>query len=484
MKKACIFLSVFLILIISLGSTGCKDPLPIVYLKVTTATGENVIKSMEGLQLSCEEAEVSWSVKGCDNGDVDPNNDLSMYDASSLVEIDQTGLVKPNLGVTKGNVRIFATSKADPYRYGYIDLKIKCEITNEDVTLTGNVGTDTNTNFWTAFSEAWLVPQNESRTVIFKNITGGLENAHNFLAVLSKTPLGDAGYSEYAVIRADNAGWCGDQKTWELNNTLPWNLSCNWNWETFKTDMNNAGVKLCVTNFRTIAKVEAEVYTEEGRIYYQSYSNIPIDGPLYFFLTCEKSYLKIAHYVETEVFFMENISTLDRDTYCEGRTNFEPDKTKNGKFNIDDGTEIGDGYFKIVQGYKDGEQVSQTAWYDTKAHDTILNIDLDKQSNGTGIVFTVRGTANVEVTMKSTGDNNRTYCAFIEAPDGKIPSLEGINRGDEFATGYVDGKTEKTFKCKNLTAGTYAFVIETDASNKSHGRISMLYAEDTYNTIE
>lgn len=161
------------------------------------------------------------------------------------------------------------------------------------VTTTGTVvgATDCSEAFWTAFSDIWAVPAGETVTKTFVNYTSGLENFHNFLAVLQNTATGHAaeqaeGYKEYGVVRADNFGWGVGYDNIAVAET-------NYNWDTFKADMDGATVKLSVTNNTTTADVIAEVTTKAGTVYTQKYTGIAIDGDLYFCLTVEKAFLDI-----------------------------------------------------------------------------------------------------------------------------------------------------------------------------------------------
>lgn len=160
---------------------------------------------------------------------------------------------------------------------------------NFDAVTVGN--TDRTTPFWTAFSDIYAVKKGESKTVYFKNYTDGAENWRNFLVALQNVPGGHSaeayeGYKEYAVVRADNYGWGAGYD----GIVTP---ECDWNWDTYKTDMDGAYVELTVTNNGDTADVVANVTTEAGVQYHQKYMGIAIDGDLYFKLLCEGSYLLI-----------------------------------------------------------------------------------------------------------------------------------------------------------------------------------------------
>ena len=149
---------------------------------------------------------------------------------------------------------------------------------------------DNSTGFWTQHSGTTKVEAGKTERVYFKNYTNGAANWNNFLVVLQNVAdVHNAEvvteYKEYAVLRADNFGWGDGYATATLD--------CNWNWDTFASDMNGADVVLDVTNNGATADVVATVYTKTGNVYTQKYTGIAVDGDLYFCLTCEGAFLDI-----------------------------------------------------------------------------------------------------------------------------------------------------------------------------------------------
>lgn len=128
-------------------------------------------------------------------------------------------------------------------------------------------------------------------TVNFKNYSSELNNWHNFLVVLQNvadvhSAADNADYKEYAVLRADNFGW----GTGYDGIVTP---ECDWNWDTFLTDIDGADVSLTITNNGDSADVVAVVTTAAGNVYNQSYKGIAVDGDLYYCLTVECAFLDI-----------------------------------------------------------------------------------------------------------------------------------------------------------------------------------------------
>ena len=164
---------------------------------------------------------------------------------------------------------------------------------HSDVVTTGTVvgATDCSTGWWSAFSDVVAVPAGETVTVNFKNYSSQLNNWNNFVVILQNVAAGhsatdDANYKEYAVVRADNFGWGAGYD----NIATP---TCDWNWETFKSDIDRADVALAITNNGETADIVATVTTAAGTVYTQSYTGIAVDGDLYYCLSTEGGFLDI-----------------------------------------------------------------------------------------------------------------------------------------------------------------------------------------------
>lgn len=151
---------------------------------------------------------------------------------------------------------------------------------------------DCSTPWWTAFTDTVKVEEGETETITFYNYTSGGENWFNFLVVLqSVADRHDDPALEYAVVRADNYGWGNGYGTATL--------ASNWNWNTFRKDMDGAKVVVNVTNNGTTADVVANITTAAGKSYYQKYTGITTGGDLYYCLTVQEGYLIIPEAEET-----------------------------------------------------------------------------------------------------------------------------------------------------------------------------------------
>lgn len=291
MKKATKILSVLLVLALALVMVGCGPdsvkPTP-TYLFNSSLT----INSFDGIELDAKGNDVIWSIKGCDNGDDDVNNDLATYDATGKIKIEN-GKVIPL--VPTGTARVFGTLKSDTYRYGFYDYTWDIAIADADpVTIAANVGVDTTTGWWSTFGDIIQVPFWTSKTVKFVNHGSGAYNWNNFIVILQNVAAGhsagdDASYKEYAVVRPDNYGWNAAGNSGELG----WELTSNHNWADFIANLNGATVTVKVINKGTTADIEMSWKGVSDDVdYFQNYKNIAVDGDLYFCLGVDGAYLE------------------------------------------------------------------------------------------------------------------------------------------------------------------------------------------------
>lgn len=144
-----------------------------------------------------------------------------------------------------------------------------------------------------------LVPESEA-VIKFKNYTSGLAAADNWMLALSngKTP-GQAEYSEYALLRADNWGWLNgnDQETLQKNVCEPSNnYLLGEGWSEFIKYMDGADVTLTVRRIKNNVSVKADITTEAGAEYnyFWKYSGLPQSGNVGLFLTVNNSYLQVS----------------------------------------------------------------------------------------------------------------------------------------------------------------------------------------------
>lgn len=150
--------------------------------------------------------------------------------------------------------------------------------------------TDYSTGWWGAFSDVMTLDGDGEIHYRFINHTKGENNAQNWYLVISNgIPLGTEGYVEYAAIRSDWYGW------WGGNGDNLIQRFANYNWDTYKVDMQGAIVEISLKRQGNIASMKADITTTSGTRYWYvcNLSNLPLAGRIGTFLTVENSYLDI-----------------------------------------------------------------------------------------------------------------------------------------------------------------------------------------------
>lgn len=150
---------------------------------------------------------------------------------------------------------------------------------------------DCTTGWWSAFSDVVSMKGNQTIHMGFYNYTNGANNWNNWLVVMSngKAP-GETGYAEYFVLRSDGYGWSGAT-------TYPGdgpNINHNFNFDTFKTDMQGAYVDMTIKRTDNRIDLVAKITTKAGLTYnYTFYYEGEMPETVGAFLTCEGAYLEI-----------------------------------------------------------------------------------------------------------------------------------------------------------------------------------------------
>lgn len=153
---------------------------------------------------------------------------------------------------------------------------------------------DNTTGWWSAFSDYYTLTGDGSVTISFTNYSDKANNWDNWLCVCASDAERQAdGYVEYFVMRSDNYGW---GPTWNTaTNPETGTLLSNYNWDTFKEDLDSATVSLTLTRKGETLKMRANTTTTTGTRYYESWEQTVTDLPetIRFFLTTEKGHLDI-----------------------------------------------------------------------------------------------------------------------------------------------------------------------------------------------
>lgn len=130
--------------------------------------------------------------------------------------------------------------------------------------------TDNTTGWWTAFSAPYTIEPNKTLTLEFQNY-GSKENFWNNWAVIltQDVDFGTAD-SEYFVLRTDNYGWHYGQNTRD-DNTWYTSLTSNYNWDTFKTDMDGSTVVMTIKREGATVTVHADITTTANVKYFEEF---------------------------------------------------------------------------------------------------------------------------------------------------------------------------------------------------------------------
>lgn len=167
------------------------------------------------------------------------------------------------------------------------------------MSLSANAGTivgseDNSTGWWTAFSDYYSLKGDGSVVIKFTNYSDKANNWDNWLCVCTNdVDRAATGYSENFVMRVDNYGWGSDWNT--SANPEKGTLASNYNWDTFKEDMD--GSTVCITLIRKgdTVKMRANITTTAGTSYYETWEQTITDlsETIRFFLATEKGHLDI-----------------------------------------------------------------------------------------------------------------------------------------------------------------------------------------------
>ena len=145
--------------------------------------------------------------------------------------------------------------------------------------------TDLTDGFWSVFSDSYTLQKNQVLELDFTNYTDKAANWDNWAVVVTTDAdraapapapafgplLAETEYAEYFVFRADSYCWgmFGNSNPDDAAYYEGYQLTNNFNWDTFKDDMNGAKVKLTVTRDGAKITAHADVTTVGGTEYFE-----------------------------------------------------------------------------------------------------------------------------------------------------------------------------------------------------------------------
>lgn len=167
-----------------------------------------------------------------------------------------------------------------------IDGFLYLDVENNGNTYIGN--DDYSTPFWGDFSESYTIQSGYNCNFKFTNYGNVSEAWYNWILVAANgsghSSSDRSDYAEYFVLRADNHGWqyCYDES----------NLSNNYDWNTFKTDMTEADVDMNVRFVDGIVYMDASIICKNGKSYaYSFHSKAFSADEVTMFFTVDHSYM-------------------------------------------------------------------------------------------------------------------------------------------------------------------------------------------------
>lgn len=185
-------------------------------------------------------------------------------------------------------VKFSAVSPDGKYTVEYQGMKAACTAKVElgDYVQVG--ASDFSSGWGTVFSDDEQVRKGETWTKTVQLRSDNIENWHS-LAVVLRT----ADKKDYAVVRTDNFGWGAGYK----DIVTP---ECDWNFDTFKNNLDGAMYTIKVTNNGETIDVMLNVIDASGTAHFQNYKGVKTAGTeqvdaddVFVSLTCENAYLLI-----------------------------------------------------------------------------------------------------------------------------------------------------------------------------------------------
>lgn len=128
------------------------------------------------------------------------------------------------------------------------------------------------TKGWVDFSEYYTLNKNQKLTVVFENYSNKELTWNNWLLGVTTNNNRwdwDGGYEEYILLRADN---------FNVKTSSNTGITCNYNWDTFRDDMDGSTVTMTVTRDGADVKICADITTAGNQQYKEEFTQACGDG--------------------------------------------------------------------------------------------------------------------------------------------------------------------------------------------------------------
>ena len=178
----------------------------------------------------------------------------------------------------KGEVTMTKTISKDNYVYTKdYTLKVDADVAADaQVYYPESMQKNTTAGWWTNFSKDYYkLKKGEKAEFKFYNYSNKNANWNNWCLVAATAERGAEGYAEHFALRADNYAWfaAAGGNTAENTSNVDFTMKSEYNWDTFKDDMDGSLVDMNV-EFTTgnVVKVVSTITTTADKVYNYSFT--------------------------------------------------------------------------------------------------------------------------------------------------------------------------------------------------------------------
>ena len=178
----------------------------------------------------------------------------------------------------KGEVTMTMTISKDNYVYTKdYTLKVDADVAADaQVYYPESMQKNTTAGWWTNFSKDYYkLKKGEKAEFKFYNYSNKNANWNNWCLVAATAERGAEGYAEHFALRADNYAWfaAAGGNTAENTSNVDFTMKSEYNWDTFKDDMDGSLVDMNV-EFTTgnVVKVVSTITTKAEKVYNYSFT--------------------------------------------------------------------------------------------------------------------------------------------------------------------------------------------------------------------
>ena len=178
----------------------------------------------------------------------------------------------------KGEVTMTMAISKDNYVYTKdYTLKVEADVAADaQVYYPESMQKNTTAGWWTNFSnDYYKLKKGEKAEFKFYNYSNKNANWNNWCLVAATAERGAEGYAEHFALRADNYAWfaAAGGNTAENTSNVDFTMKSEYNWDTFKDDMDGSLVDMNV-EFTTgnVVKVVSTITTTADKVYNYSFT--------------------------------------------------------------------------------------------------------------------------------------------------------------------------------------------------------------------